>query len=81
MNVRLSIDRFEGDKKEIAVLMTDDGRSINFPRNLLPKGSKAGETLSMTMERDLKATADVARKTRAVRDDLARTDPGGDIKL
>ncbi len=28
MKTRLSIDRFEGDKKEVAVLRTEDGMAI-----------------------------------------------------
>jgi hypothetical protein len=36
MTIRLSIDRFEGDRKQIAVLLADDGTPINFPKALLP---------------------------------------------
>jgi hypothetical protein len=43
VTLRLSIDRFEGDRKQIAVLLTEDGRPINFPKALLPKGAKAGD--------------------------------------
>ena len=50
MNLRLSIDRFEGRKKEIAVLLTDDGTQINFPKRLLPKGVKAGAILCFEIE-------------------------------
>ena len=32
MTVRLSIDRFEADKKRIAVLLAEDGTAIDFPR-------------------------------------------------
>ena len=81
MNLHLTIDRFEGTKKDVAVLLTDDGRSILFPRDLLPKGAKAGEVLALSLARDLKATAAVAAEAKAVRDDLAKTDPGGDIRL
>ena len=56
LKLRLSIDRFEGDKKQIAVLLTDDGTQINFPKTLLPKGVKAGDILSLTIERDAEAT-------------------------
>jgi hypothetical protein len=45
--IRLSIDRFEGDKKRIAVLLTDDGTQIDFPKVLLPKGAKAGDLLAL----------------------------------
>jgi hypothetical protein len=78
---RVSIDRFEGDKKQTAVLLTDDGTQINFPKPLLPKGSKAGDILNLTIERDFEATRQVAQQTRAVQDDLKRTDPGGDVRL
>ena len=81
MKFRLSIDRFEGDKKQIAVLLADDGDQINFPKGLLPKGVKAGDILSLTIERDAEATRQVAEETRAVQEDLKKTDPGGDIKL
>jgi hypothetical protein len=40
--IRLSIDRFEGEKKQIAVLLTDDGGQINFPKKLLPKVVRDG---------------------------------------
>ena len=81
MKIRLTIDRFEGDKKQIAVLLTDDGDQINFPRKLLPKGVKAGDILSFSIEQDAEATGQVAEQTRAVQDELKKTDPGGDIKL
>jgi hypothetical protein len=35
----------------------------------------------MSLDRDVEATAELARKAKAVRDDLAKTDPGGDIHL
>ena len=81
LNLRLSIDRFEGRKKEIAVLLTDDGTQINFPKRLLPKGVKAGDILCFEIERDLEATRQVSDQTRAVQDQLKKTDPGGDIRL
>jgi hypothetical protein len=81
LQIRLSIDRFEGDKKNIAVLQTDDGSQINFPKALLPKGSRAGDILTLTIEKDVEATKKLSQETRAVQDDLKKTDPGGDIKL
>lgn len=81
MTIRLSIDRFEGDKKQIAVLLTDDGTAINFPRALLPKGSRAGDILTLQVERDAAATRELAEDTRKVQDQLKKTDPGGDIRL
>ncbi|HKI18974.1 MAG TPA: DUF3006 domain-containing protein, partial [Isosphaeraceae bacterium] len=46
----LSLDRFEGKGKEIAVLLTDDGETLNIPRSLLPSGSKPGDVLALSIE-------------------------------
>jgi hypothetical protein len=81
MTLHLSVDRFEGTNKSIAVLLTDDGDSISFPKALLPAGVKAGDVLMVTLERDAEATRKLAEETRAVQRDLKQTDPGGDIKL
>lgn len=81
LKVHLSIDRFEGDKKQIAVLLTDDGTQINFPKKLLPDGAKAGDILCFEIERDLEATRQVSDETRQTQDELKHRDPGGDLKL
>jgi hypothetical protein len=81
MTLRFSIDRFEGDKKDIAVLLADDGTSINFPRRYLPKSVRAGDILAVSIGRDAAATKQVADSSRKVQNDLKKTDPGGDVKL
>jgi hypothetical protein len=81
MKWKLSIDRFDGIHKELAVLLTEDGRSFVFPRDLLPPGSRAGELLSIEIERDLAGTAELRRQAQKIREDLDQTDPGGDIAL
>jgi hypothetical protein len=81
VTIRLSIDRFEGDRKQIAVLLTDDGTPINFPKALLPKGAKAGDILTFQVERDIEATRKVADASKRVQDELKKRDPGGDIRL
>jgi hypothetical protein len=81
VTIRLAVDRFEGDAKRVAVLLTDDGQAINFPRTLLPKGVHAGDVLTFAIERDAGATRQVARETEAVREELESRDPGGDLKL
>ena len=40
MTTRVSLDRFEGKNKSIAVLLTDDGELINLPRALLPPAQR-----------------------------------------
>ena len=81
MTTSLSIDRFEGSKKDIAVLIADDGRSFDLPRWLLPKDAKAGDVVSLSIERDTKATTQLVAKTKKVQADLARGDDGKDIQL
>jgi Protein of unknown function (DUF3006) len=81
MKLRLSLDRFEGDKKEIAVLLADDGTTIDFPERLLPKDARAGDILALTIVRDAAATKRAADATRKVQGELEEVDPGGDIKI
>jgi len=81
VKTRLSIDRFEGDSQEIAVLLAEDGTSINLPRRLLPRDARPGEIVSLSLVRDLKATRKLADQTRAIQNELKATDPGGDLKL
>jgi hypothetical protein len=81
VTTRLSIDRFEGEKKQIAVLLAEDGTAIDFPRALLPKGAKPGDILTLQIERDAEATRKLAVDTRKVQDQLKKTDPGGDLRL
>ena len=79
----LALDRFEEDRDgaKLAVLVTVDGHSIVVPARLIPPGATAGTTLAMTLGIDPAATAQVERDTRAIRDDLKKTDPGGTIQL
>ena len=63
MKFRLSIDRFERDKKHVA-LLADDGTQVNFPKELLPKDFKPGDTLLLTIEKDAEATKQVAEQTK-----------------
>jgi hypothetical protein len=77
----LSLDRFEGKRKEIAVLLTDDGESLNIPRSLLPPGSKPGDVLTFSLERDVEATRSLAEESHRVEDKLKERDPGGDVKI
>jgi hypothetical protein len=81
VTIRLSIDRFEGDKKQIGVLLTEDGTAINVPKALLPKGVNAGDILTLQIERDVEATRKLVEDTRKVQGQLKKSDPGGDLKL
>ncbi|MFI5457051.1 MAG: DUF3006 domain-containing protein [Isosphaerales bacterium] len=81
MSVRLSLDRFEGKGKQIAVLLTDDGEILNMPSSLLPPAARPGDVLTLSLEQDAEATRRLAEATRRVQDKLAKRDPGGDIRL
>lgn len=81
MKVRLAVDRFEGDAKQVAVLLADDGTAIHFPGSLLPPGTKAGDLLNVSVERDAAGTKHLGDQTRSVQEQLKKTDPGGDLKL
>jgi hypothetical protein len=76
VKVQLSIDRFEGDKKQVAVLVADDGTQINSPKALLPEGARAGDVLTLTIKRGVQATKKVAQEPRTVQDELKKT---GDV--
>ena len=76
--MKLSFDHYEG---RFAVLLTDDGQQVDFPKELLPKGAKPGDMLSFSMEVDREATESLKRRTQALQDKLRTTDSGEDIKL
>ena len=78
MKTTLSFDRCEG---RFAVLLTDAGEQIDFPKELLPKGAKPGDMLSFSIDVDREATAALKKDAKALQDELRRTDSGEDIKL
>lgn len=81
VHLSLSVDRFEGPEKPLAVLLTDDGDVITLPRSLLPAATRPGDVLTMTIEHDPTATRKLADETRNVQRKLSEGDPGGDIRL
>jgi hypothetical protein len=81
MKLSLSVDRFEGDRKDIAVLVAEDGTSVSVPRRLLPEDVEAGDILTITIERDLRATRELVARTKQIQEALKKSDPGGDITL
>ena len=78
MNIRLSLDRFEGGS---AVLLDDAGTAINIPKHWLPKDAKPGDVLTLALEHNVEATRQLAEQTKHVQDELKSRDPGGDITL
>ncbi len=81
MKTSLSLDRFEGKAKALAVLVADGGETIHVPRSFLPAGAKPGDVLSLSLEVDREATRELHAKTASLQDELGKTDPGGDLTL
>ena len=81
MTTRLSVDRFEGKGKQTAVLVADDGATLNMPKALLPAGARPGDVLTLSLEIDSGATAKLQARPGACRTSCPERDPGGDIKL
>jgi hypothetical protein len=73
---RMTLDRFEGDRKQIAVLVSDDGEQVNVPKKLLPKGAKAGDVLTLDFGGDAASprAAIAAGDVRATKDETATED-------
>ena len=62
------IDRFEGD----LAIIEYEGKTFNLPRALLPKETKEGDILRLSIEIDHAATADRRRKVKSLEDRLFR---------
>ena len=75
MPTRLSFDRFEGKGKQIAVLVADDGTTVNMPKALLPSGAKPGDVLTLSLEID-SGDRQVARRDPPRAGRAVKTRPG-----
>ena len=75
---RYTIDRFEA---QWAVLETPNGKTINYPRNLLPKGAKEGDVFDLNIDISKEATEERKTNIKGRVDDLKKKDEGGDIQL
>jgi hypothetical protein len=84
-----AVDRFEGS---LAVLVADDGTSIDVSRRALPSGVREGSVIQVEIGSDgrpnwSKASLDEKereRRLKQARDALERLrkrDPGGDVTL
>ena len=84
-----AVDRIE---REIAVLVSDSGATVQMPRIELPTGIREGAVLRVRLGAQnlpdwSSAVIDREEERRRLReaketlDDMKRSDPGGDIKL
>lgn len=61
MKIEVIIDRFEGGKA--VLLYGEDGKAINWPRELLPEGLQEGDVLSISLQKNNKATEKALKQT------------------
>ena len=75
---RFTLDRFEA---QWAVLETPNGKTIDYPHNLLPKDAKEGDVFDLKIDIDQEATEERKQNIKGIVDDLKKKDKGGDIQL
>ena len=85
------VDRIEGDRERMAVLIPDGGRPVQVAAAQLPRGCAEGDVLRVPVHGGIvvwgEAVRDAAERERrlaAARDRLQKLrggDPGGDVVL
>jgi hypothetical protein len=76
------VDAFE---EHTASIELDGGKMIQIPKSLLPRGTKQGDVLCVTIEIDAPATKRAVdastEQVKRIRQNSAERDPGGDVNL
>lgn len=67
MNLELTIDRFENDK---AVLISDDGLIIVWPKNKLPASAREGMVLNFNILNNLEAEKDKKELSKQILNEI-----------
>ncbi len=65
----------------LARLVLDDDSSFTLPAKLLPRGTREGDRVELTLTRDEADTRRARERIAAKRRALSRDDDGGDIEL
>ena len=71
MRYTLTIDRFEADK---AVLKTEQGDSIIWPRSKLPQNSREGMVLTFNITDNIKAAKDKEEIAKDILNEILNTE-------
>ena len=71
MNIKLTIDRLEGEK---AVLLTEDGQSIIWPKNKLSAGSKEGMIFNFNILNDTETKKNKEELAKEILNEILNTD-------
>jgi hypothetical protein len=71
MNIKITIDRFEGEK---AVLQTEDGQSIVWPKDKLPQDAREGMALNFNILSDAETEKDKRELAKEILNEILNTD-------
>lgn len=71
MNIKLTIDRFEGDK---AVLKTEDGDTIVWPKNKLPIDTHESKVLNFNILNDEETEKDKKELAKEILNEILNVD-------
>jgi hypothetical protein len=71
MNINITIDRFEGDK---AVLKTEDGQSVVWPKNKLPENAHESMVLNFNILNDSETEKDKKELAKEILNEILNTE-------
>lgn len=67
MELTVTVDRFEGDK---AVLKTNDGEIIVWPKNKLPEDSREGMILNINVKTNVEARKKINESAKDILNEI-----------
>lgn len=71
MILKLTIDRFEGDK---AVLIAENGEQIIWPKNKLPEQAREGMVLNFNVQNSEEAEKDKKELAKNILNEILKTE-------
>ncbi|MDP2754058.1 MAG: DUF3006 domain-containing protein [Nitrospirota bacterium] len=71
MIIKLTIDRFEGEK---AVLIAESGEQIIWPKNKLPEQAREGMVLSFNVQNSEEAEKDKKELAKNILNEILKTE-------
>jgi len=71
MNIKIVIDRFEGEK---AILKTEEGQSIIWPKNKLPVNAHEGMILNFNILNDKETEKDKNELAKEILNEILNTE-------
>ena len=79
--MKVTIDRIE-DRVAVLILRDDESVRITLPAGILPAGSREGDILTLTLERDEAMTAAAKERVSSIIDRMRKNQdpfPGGTL--